>query len=76
MNRPDPKNWTRSIRGLPSGMARFNPRPAKNAPTMPSIEAACASRAHARNATIPKTKRYDASVPTRAKNQRATLGSA
>ena len=57
MNIAEPKNCTRSMSGLCSGMARFSPRPAKKAPTMPSMPAACASTAPAVNATIPKRNR-------------------
>ena len=45
MNSVEPMNCTRSMSGLCSGMARLRPRPAKNAPTMPSIPAASASTA-------------------------------
>ena len=75
MNSVEPMNCSRSISGLSSGTARFSPRPAKNAPTMASIPAASASTPPTRNAAMPNTNRYERSVPTRAKNQRATLGS-
>jgi hypothetical protein len=74
MNSVEPMNWRRSMSGLSSGTARLSPRPAKNAPTMPSIPAASASTPPTRNAPMPNTKRYARSVPTRAKNQRATRG--
>ena len=38
MNSDEPMNCTRSMSTLRSGMARLRPRPAKNAPTMPSID--------------------------------------
>ena len=43
---------------------------------MPSIPAASAITAPTRNAAMPKTNRYERSVPTWAKNQRATRGKA
>ena len=71
MNSVEPMNCNRSISGLSSGTARLSPRPAKNAPTMASMPAASAITPPTRKAATPKTKRYERSVPTRAKNQRA-----
>ena len=52
------------------------PRPAKNAPTIPSMPAASARTAPRKNAHSANRNRYERLAPKRTKNQRATRGSA
>ena len=72
----EPKNSRVCASWLRSGISRFRPRPAKKAPTMPSMPTACARNAHAVNAASAPTNRTARSRPGPAKNQRSTRGSA
>ena len=52
MNTAAPKNSIRSIEGPSFGTRRLSARPAKNAPTMPSMPKTCASIAMRSSATM------------------------
>ena len=64
MNSAAPKNSIRSISGPPLGTSRLSARPAKNAPTMPSMPPTSATNDADRNAASMNTNRSDPVLPS------------
>ena len=63
-NTAAPKKSIRSINGPSLGTSRFSPKPAKNAPTIPSMPKLSASVAAPRNEAIARRYLTTRSVPS------------